>query len=246
MQVTPLRLPKLVPPKDDLLRAIVDSTLVLTDGDVLAISAKVVSVWEGRCVPESIATKEALIAQESDMYMPANKWGYQFTVTHGALIGSAGIDQSNGNGYYILWPKDPMRSAMRLRVALMRHYNIHTLGVVITDSTSRPLRRGASGFALAWAGFHPLYDYRGQTDIFGRPIRVEQANIADSLAATAVLMMGEAGEQTPIALLRGVPAVVWEAKRVPKSEPPYVVSMKDDLFSVFLKNAKWKKGRKKI
>lgn len=247
MQITALKLPKLLPPKDDLVGKIVESKLKLKDGDVLAISSKVVSIAEGRCILVGNTTKEKLIQQEAELvFAPQelSKWGYQFTITQGALVGSAGIDQSNGNGYYILWPKDPMKSAERLRTHLMKHYNVKKLGIVMTDSTSRPMRRGASGFALAWAGFHPLYDYRGQPDIFGRRITVEQANIADGLAAAAVLAMGEAGEQTPVALMRGVPQTVWDAKPVPKGETPYIVPMKDDLFAPFLIQAPWKKGKK--
>ena len=247
MKVVALKLKKLLPPKDDLLAALFVSKLALTDGDVLAISSKVVSIAEGRCVPASSTTKEKLIQQEAELvFAPKelSKWGYQFTITQGALVGSAGIDQSNGNGYFVLWPKDPMKSAAKLRTALMKHYKIKKLGVVITDSTSRPLRRGASGFALAWAGFNPLYDYRGTADIFGRLIQVEQANIADSLAAAAVLVMGEGSEQTPIALLRDVPQAVWDTKPVPKGEPAYVVPLKDDLFASFLTSVKWKKGER--
>ncbi|MCX6819858.1 MAG: coenzyme F420-0:L-glutamate ligase [Candidatus Adlerbacteria bacterium] len=157
--------------------------------------------------------------------------------------GSAGIDQSNGNGYYIVWPKDPFASAARLRTALMKTYKLKKLGIVITDSTSRPLRRGASGFALAWAGFNPVYDYRGTPDIFGRPIKVEQANIVDGLAAAAVLCMGEAGEQTPLALLRDVPKVVWDAKPA-KKDDEFVVPLERDLYAPFFKNAPWRKGKR--
>ncbi|HVY73139.1 MAG TPA: coenzyme F420-0:L-glutamate ligase [Candidatus Paceibacterota bacterium] len=248
MEIVAFKLKKLVPPKDDLLAALFASKLKLKDGDVLAISSKVVSIAEGRCVSANKTTKEKLIQQEAELvFAPKklHKWGYKFTVTNGALVGSAGIDQSNGNGYFILWPKDPMRSAKQLRAKIMKHYGVNKLGIVITDSTSRPMRRGASGFALAWAGFNPLYDYRGSPDIFGRIIQVEQANIADSLAAAAVLSMGEGSEQTPVALMRDVPKSVWNAKPVPKGETPYIVSLKDDLFAPFLQSVKWKKGKKK-
>lgn len=246
MQVTAIKLKALVPPKDSLLTKIKASKLRLKDGDILAISSKVVSIDEGRCVPADTTTKEKLIQQEAEyILIPKERprWGYNFTITQGALVGSAGIDQSNGNGHFILWPQDPMRSAARLRKALMREYAIKKLGVVITDSTSRPMRRGASGFALAWAGFNPLYDYRGSKDIFGRAFKVEQANIPDSLAAAAVLAMGEGNEQTPIVRMRDVPATVWNAKPIPKGEQPYVVPLNNDLFAPFLKNAKWKKGK---
>ncbi len=248
MEVLPIHLPPLVPPKDDLLGKIFASKIRLKDGDVLAISSKVVSIGEGRCVPTSSITKEELIKKEAKLfYAPkeTEKWGYQFTITHGVLCGSAGIDQSNGNEHFILWPKDPMRSAKVVRLALMKHYHLKKFGVVITDSTSRPLRRGAMGFALAWAGIDPLYDYRGTKDIFGRAIRVEQANMIDGLAAAAVLMMGEGAEQTPLALIRNAPTHLWKSRHTSLGWNKLIVPLKDDLFAPFLLRAKWQKGKGK-
>jgi dihydrofolate synthase / folylpolyglutamate synthase len=248
VEITPIRLSPLVPPKDELVSKICASKLRLRNGDILAVSSKVVSISEGRCVPTTSTTKAALIKKESQLfYAPKKtaKWGYQFTITQGILCGSAGIDQSNGNGYFVLWPKDPRRSANKLRTALMKHYKLKKLGVVITDSTSRPLRRGAMGFALAWAGLDPLHDYRGTRDIFGQAIRVEQANTIDGLAAAAVLMMGEGSEQTPIALIRNAPERVFNGRHSSRGWNKFIVPLKDDLFAPFLNKAKWQKGGEK-
>ena len=245
MEIVPIKLAPLVPPQDDLFAKIIASSLGLQDGDVLAISSKVVSIDEGRCILTADAEKKDLIRQESELFFaPAftAKWNYFFTITQGALVGSAGIDESNANGHFILWPKDPMRSAKRLRAVLMKQYGLKRFGVLITDSTSRPLRRGAIGFALAWAGIDPLYDYRGTNDIFGRQIRVEQANVVDGLAAAAVLMMGEGSEQTPLALMRGVPERVWKGRHTKRGWNELVVPLKDDLFAPFFAKVRWKKG----
>ncbi len=245
MEITPIKLSPMVPPKDDLVAKIRASKLKLKDDDVLAISSKVVSIDEGRCIPADKVAKNDLIKQEAQLYTQpkhTERWGYLFTITHGILGGSAGIDLSNGADHFILWPKDPMASAERLRKALKKEYKLKKLGVVITDSTSRPLRRGAMGMALAWAGFEPLYDYRGTKDIFGRSIRVEQANLVDGLAAAAVLVMGEGAEQTPIALMRGVPEKVWKGRVTKRGWSKFVVPLKDDLFAAFFETAKWKKG----
>ncbi|MCX6819859.1 MAG: hypothetical protein NT019_01020 [Candidatus Adlerbacteria bacterium] len=88
MQVTSIKLGKLVPPKDDLLKKIAASKLKLTDGDVLAISAKVVSIDEGQCIPGDAITKEQLIKKEADLYYApkfTKQWGYIFTLTKGVL-----------------------------------------------------------------------------------------------------------------------------------------------------------------
>lgn len=243
MHIYPVRLRVLQPPQDEMFDAITRSSLRLREGDVLAVSSKVVSIDEGRCIPLQSADKETLSRRESERYTIAQpRWGSRFTLTHGVLIRAAGIDESNSNDYYTLWPKDPQRSAARLRRMLMQHYKIKNLGVLVTDSISSPLRRGAIGFALAWAGFAPLYDYRGKKDIFGRTLKYEQSNVADALAAAAVLMMGEGSERTPLAVIRGAPEKIWSRKR---SADSFVVPLKEDLFGMFLSAVPWKRGGSK-
>jgi len=248
MQITPIKTRALVTPKDSLLEAIKQSKLSLKNGDIIAISSKVVSIDEGRTVAiDQIPDKEKLIEQEADWYLKAPKasrYRRRFTINGGAMAGSAGIDESNGNGYYILYPKDSFRSAKRLRTALMKEYGLTELAVIITDSMSLPLRRGAIGFALSWDGIDPLRDYRGTPDIFGRLIQVELANLIDALASAAVFSMGEGGEQTPIAVIRGVKNVSF--KNRPKSaKAQLIVEPEDDVFSPFFfhKSFKWKKGK---
>jgi F420-0:gamma-glutamyl ligase len=157
------------------------------------------------------------------------------------MAGSSGIDESNGNEHYVLYPEDPFRSARQLRLRLRKTYGIDRLAVIITDSASLPLRRGAIGFALAWDGIDPLRDYRGTEDIFGREIRVEMANLIDSLAAAAVLEMGEGNEQTPVAVIRGAKHISYK-NRSPKKEP-LIVPPEDDIFAPLIWRKGWKKGR---
>ena len=247
MEITPIKLSVLTPPKDDLFSKIKKSKLRLKDGDVIAVSSKVVSIHEGRCVSVNTTSKDTLAKREADFflerkYVPGRNALH--TVMHNVLIRSAGIDESNGNGYYILWPKNPMRSAAKMRVFLMREYKIKKLGVVIADSISTPLRRGAVGFALAWAGIDPLYDYRGEKDLFGRKFKFEQANQADALAVAAVLAMGEGSEQTPLAVIRNAPSHVWRSRHAGRTYRTFNVPMKEDLFAPFLTKVKWKKGKK--
>ena len=45
----------------------------------------------------------------------------------------------------------------------------------------------------------------GNPDIFGRRLKISRSDLGDALAASAVLMMGEANEQTPLALIRHAP-----------------------------------------
>ncbi len=244
MQVTPYKLRHILPPKDDLKAAIRESKLSLKEGDIVAISSKVVSIGEGRTVPVKGTDKESLMKSEADWYFKAGKnsrYRRYFTIARGVMIGSAGIDESNGSEHYVLYPKDPFKSARQLRLWLQKEYRIKELTVVITDSTSLVMRRGAIGFALSWDNLDPLRDYRGTKDLFGRVIQVEMANIADSLAVTAVLVMGEGNEQTPIAVIRGAENIVRK-NRSPKKDR-FILPPDDDVFALFFWRKGWKKGK---
>lgn len=244
MQILAKKLQLMRPPKDDLLSALRLAKLGLKEGDIVAISSKVVSIGEGRTIPVAGVDKEKLIEQESDRYLRAPKssrWRKRFTIAKGAMAGSAGIDESNGDGHYVLYPKDPFESAKRLRVFLMKTYNVTSLGVLITDSTSIPLRRGAVGFALAWDGIDPLRDYRGTKDLFGRAFKLEMMNVIDSLASAAGLSMGEGSERMPIAILRGVPGISLRNRS--KTKDQLIVDLEDDVFAPFFTHPsfKWKR-----
>ncbi|MEK7613405.1 MAG: coenzyme F420-0:L-glutamate ligase [Patescibacteria group bacterium] len=244
MQFIPYKTRVLTPPKDDLFEAIKSAKLNIKDGDVIVVSSKVVSIGEGRCLPfKNQAQKDRLAKGEADYFVDIRRssvWKSLFTVTEGVLIGRAGIDESNGKGHLILYPKNPMKSADTLRKWFQKTYSVKKLGVIISDSRSTPLRRGAIGFALGWAGIVPLKDYRKTKDLFGRAFQVEIANIADGLAGGAVVAMGEGNEQTPIVVIRNAPVVFTEKKR--PQERIVKVKLENDLFSPFLLKLKWKKG----
>jgi F420-0:gamma-glutamyl ligase len=244
MQVTSYKLRKIVPPQDDLLAAIKESKLSLKEGDIVCVSSKVVSIGEGRCVPIDSIDKEKLVRRETDWFLKAPKnfpWRRWFTIAGGIMVGSAGIDESNASEHYVLYPKDAFASAKRLRAWLMKTYGIKKLAVVITDSTSIMLHRGAIGVALSWDGIDPLRDYRGTPDIFGRAFKGELANLIDALAASAVLAMGEGAEQTPIAVIRGAKNISYK-NRSPKKDA-LIVAPDDDVFAPFFWHGKkWQKG----
>jgi dihydrofolate synthase / folylpolyglutamate synthase len=185
---------------------------------VVAIASKVVSLCENRVVAASESSKRALVEAESererDTLNTAGPHDFRFTITQNTLIPSAGIGESNVGGGYLLWPADPQRTANAMRSHLSRRTGAKHVGVVITDSTCTPLRRGTSGICLAHSGFRALNDYIGKPDLFGRPFRVGLANVAAGLAAAAVLAVGEGAERTPICVIDDVPFV-----RVPVTQP---------------------------
>lgn len=243
MEVTAFQVDTLVPPKDDLLAKIQASALSLEEYDVIAISSKVVSIWKGRCVPAKDIEKDDLIRQEAGLYLERSEvpGGYvMHTITDGLLMPSAGIDPFAD--YFVLWPENPMRVAEELLAWFKATYKLEHLYVVLTDSRSVFLRRGVVGVALAWAGFEPLYDGRVRTDLLGFASGGSQTNVPDSLAATAVLAMGEANEQTPVVRIRNAPYVRENQTGRKEIFNSFTFDMNEDLFAPFMNRLPWKRG----
>lgn len=194
---------------------------------VIAITSKIVSLAEGRLIAREELSKADLVRRESDRFYGEIGHGCFLTVKHGLLIASAGIDESNSaGGEYILYPEDPYRSAQELWIKLREMWNLNELGVVLTDSRTMPLRRGVTGIALSYWGFKALRNMIGTPDLFGREMRMTQMNLADGIAAAAVLMMGEANEQTPVALVDGfdldfTPKILPDEIGIPYEEDLY-------------------------
>jgi len=49
-----------------------------------------------------------------------------------------------------------------------------------------------------------LLDLNGEPDLFDRPLQSTQVGLADELAATASLVMGQGSEGRPVVLIRGL------------------------------------------
>lgn len=193
------------PPKDDIMD-IIDG-LNIQDGDIVFITSKIMGIHEGRTVKTDTTTKEDLIEQEADRYLPyvnnAGDFHVNLTVAQNILIPAAGIDESNADGYFVMWPKDPDASCREIRNYLMKKHSLKNLGVVATDSHTTPLRWGVTGISIGLSGIEPLKDIRGEPDLFGRLMHVTKVDLIDPLTSMAVLLMGESDECTPIVILRG-------------------------------------------
>jgi dihydrofolate synthase / folylpolyglutamate synthase len=245
--ITPIKTEKVTAGSITLLSLLGVSVRSLQEGDVLAVTSKIVSLCEGNVVPVDGTDREALIVRESDYHLPkgSNKYGHHFTITDHTLIAAAGIDVSNGDGQYVLWPKDSQTSANRIRAYLRERFRLRNVGVVITDSTSQPMRRGTTGIAMAHSGFKSVNDYIGQPDLFGRAIDHSQANVSGGLAAAAVLAMGEGSEQTPLCVLSDLPFVQFQDQDPTADELAiHQMEVADDLFAPFLDNAGWLPGER--
>ena len=217
----------------------------LNDGDILAITSKIVSLCQGRVVEKSSVSKRDLIAREADSVLQTdyNPYDLYLTIKDNILIPSAGIDESNSNGVYILYPQNLQAVAHNVWKHLTTKFSIENLGVIITDSHTTPMRRGVTGITLGWCGFEPLCSYVNKPDIYGNFLHVTQINILDALASSAVFMMGEGAEQTPLATIRNAPKIKFTS-RAPtgEEEKSVTISMEEDLYAPLLMNAKWTKS----
>jgi putative folate metabolism gamma-glutamate ligase len=245
MKVTPIKT-SIVQPKSLPLTELLDRYVTeFNEKDILVITSKIVSLCEGNVVPANEDAKEALALAESEYYLPAehSKYGHHFTITQGTLISMAGIDASNTGDYYALWPKNPQKTANEIRAYLRERFTLKHVGVLITDSTSQPLRRGTAGICLAHSGFLALNDYIGRDDLFHHPLKMTQSNISSGLASAAVVCMGEGAEQTPLAVISDVDFVSFQ-ERDPTAEElrGVYMSLEDDLFAPFLMAVPWQKG----
>ena len=182
----------------------------LEEDSIIAITSKVVSICEGQIVSKDSTDKESLIRREADKIIPnpqAIDKGILLTYKNHILIPSAGIDESNSNGNYILYPRNPFLSVQKLWMFLREKHQVKNLGILMTDSHTTPLRKGVTGIALAWWGFNPVKSCIGNLDLFGRPLSVTYINVADALAVSAVFNMGESAECTPLAIITQAPHI---------------------------------------
>lgn len=245
MRITPYTTPKLLSGKYEIFTVLAEALPSLQEKTVVAVSSKIVALCEGRTVPIADVDKDALIAGEAEWYLPRslNRYNVSFTITHGMLVPTAGIDESNGNGHYVLWPQDPQASANAIRAFLAKHFNVQDVGVVLTDSMVHPLRWGVTGIAIASSGFEPVKDCIGAPDLFGRKLQYTKESVQDGLAAAASLVMGEGAQQTPLAVIEDVPFVSF-TRRDPTAEElaAMLIAPADDLFGPFLTHAPWKQG----
>jgi coenzyme F420-0:L-glutamate ligase/coenzyme F420-1:gamma-L-glutamate ligase len=204
----------------DDLASMVASRFELQDGDILSIASTIVAKSEGRfrllddykpsdravalAVPlgkdprfvQAVLDESAEILLEKPFLLSVTRFGH---------IGvNAGIDQSNvGQGLVLLLPEDPKASAERIRDELRAKHR-KDCAVIITDTCGRPFRCGVAGVAIGWAGIGALRDWRGERDIHGRTLEITLEAVVDEIAGIANMLMGEAGDGTPAAVLRGL------------------------------------------
>jgi coenzyme F420-0:L-glutamate ligase/coenzyme F420-1:gamma-L-glutamate ligase len=205
-------------------RAIAGTGLSLRDGDVVAVTQKIVSKAEGRVVPEEPDGKAAWVARESRRVVAARDELVIAETRHGFVCANAGVDASNvAEGYLTLLPEDPDASAEAMRRDLSAQTGAN-VAVVVTDTFGRPWREGLVNVAIGCAGLPALVDLRGTKDATGRVLEATVVALADEVAAASGLVMGKA-EGIPAAIVRGI-----RAEGPPQAAASLVRPAGEDLF----------------
>ncbi|MCU1439713.1 MAG: Coenzyme F420-0:L-glutamate ligase / coenzyme F420:gamma-L-glutamate ligase [Rhodoglobus sp.] len=175
------------------------------DGDIIAVTSKIVSKAEGRQVRAS--DREDSITAETVRVVASREHsgGVTRIVENrlGLVLAAAGVDSSNApDGIVLLLPIDPDASARALAAALRSRFGVR-LGVLISDTLGRPWRQGQTDIAIGAAGIHVLDDLRGTMDSGGKRLDVTVAAVADEIAAAADLVKGKVSG-LPVAVVRGL------------------------------------------
>ena len=195
----------------------------LQNGDILIVSHVIVSRAEGNVVnldditPSEFAKNIALqynrdpslievVLRESKSIVRMGEGHIIAETKHGFICANAGVDRSNvpGERNVAPLPIDPDASAQRIRKRI-KELTGKDVAVIISDTHGRALRRGEINVAIGIAGMKPIRDRRNETDLFGYTLRIKQTAIADELCSAAELVIGQADEGVPAAIIRGYP-----------------------------------------
>ena len=238
----------LVKAGDDLAKIIVETAaknnVQIENGDIIVVSQKIVSKAEGRVMkisqvnPSEEALKLAekvqrdpklieLVLKETRRIIKASPEILIVEDKRGLICINAGVDKSNvPRDSYSLLPENPDESARKIkeRIAELTGKNV---SVVIGDTFSRPFRRGQVEFAIGIAGIKPFKDYRGQRDLYNNLLRVKNVAIVDEIACAAELVMGQAKEAIPVAIIKNLERAETSEK---SSIKELSISRQEDLF----------------
>ena len=187
------------------------ATGLLKNGDILAVTSKIVSKAEGRMIRAH--DREQAITDETVRVVAtrAHPGGVTRIVENrlGIVAAAAGVDASNTpEGTVLLLPVDPDGSADRLRTALQDRFGLR-LGIIITDTLGRAWREGQTDAAIGASGVTVLEDLRGTLDMQGRRLDVTAPAVGDEIAAAADLVKGKSSG-LPVAVVRGLEHLLEE------------------------------------
>lgn len=204
-----------------ILNALSKNSIELERGDILVIAETIISKAEGNKInleslepslkAVEIAQKtgkelelvEAIIRESNEIIAV----GPDFIISetkHGFVCANAGIDESNvEKGIATPIPENPDKSAEFIKKEIEKAVNKEIV-VIISDTQGRAFREGAIGTAVGISGMDPLWDRKGEKDLYGRELQTTSIAVADELASTASILMGQADEGIPVVLIKGV------------------------------------------
>jgi coenzyme F420-0:L-glutamate ligase/coenzyme F420-1:gamma-L-glutamate ligase len=173
----------------DGLADLIGERAALQDGDVVVVPAEMMSTAEGSTIAldnDDPASFEAVVARESvrtlrrtDTYVIAES-------VHGFVGENAGVTRATGDTTRaVLLPRDPDRSAFKLRERLRAATGLH-IAVIVSHAAGRPWRNGNVGVALGCSGITPITD---------------DHCVADAVASSALL---SAGNSVSVVIVRGL------------------------------------------
>lgn len=213
-----------IQPNDDLGHLLIEQLRALQPqhGDVLVVTSKIISKAEDRFVNlrDVMPSAQALELSAKTRHDPRlvqvildESSGVSRAAPHvlitrhrlGFVSANAAVDHSNTSAspdIVLLMPRDPDASALALHTRLRAEFGV-PVPVVIADSHGRPHRLGTVGVAVGVAGMPAVEDWRGREDLFGFRLQHTEIGLADMIASTATLIMGQAAEGVPAALVRG-------------------------------------------
>ena len=193
----------------------------IQNGDIIVVTHVIVSRAEGNIVnlaevtPSAFAKSIAeqygkdpalveVVLRESKSLVRMDRGILITESKHGFVCANSGVDKSNvpGDRIVALLPKNPDDSAEKIRKEIKKLTGCD-VAVIISDTHGRPLREGEINIAIGVAGIKPIRDRRGEKDLFGYVLRIKQTAIADELASAAELVIGQANEGVPVAIIRG-------------------------------------------
>jgi coenzyme F420-0:L-glutamate ligase len=198
----------------------------IEEGDIIVLAETAVATAEGNVIDLSTITPSdraadlavkydmdprvaEVVVRESDSIVGGIP-GFLLCMKNGTLLPNAGVDASNAPPECVTpLPKDPDQSAVALREEI-GNLTGKPVGVIIADSRTHAMRLGCSGVAIGASGITAVIDDRGRSDLFGRKLEVTKRAVADNIASAAELVMGEADECTPAAIVRGIGLVIGD------------------------------------
>src|SRR6266446_1310280 len=126
MQITPFKTHKITVGTD--LFAILDKYLPpLEENSIVAITSKIISLCQKDVVKIGTIDKDDLIKQVADFYIRSESEKYgriMLTMKNNILSFAAGIDESNSNGNYVLWPHDIQDTTNKIWNYLREKHNL--------------------------------------------------------------------------------------------------------------------------